>query len=214
MGVSVEPRVLFAREGRAAEVADRGPTRVCLEVCAMTAGTHTVIVGSGIIGISTAYYLSLLTSEGSSSAFSDKDAQGANRNHNIHLVDPAPVLFKHVASGNAGGFLARNWFSSSVAELGALSFDLHKELAEQFDGRREWGWSKSTVINLDTTGSRKKGETKRLAESWDWIQNMDSRAPVVGFKVDEGEGLAEYPPWLNSFSDAQPLADRTSTAQL
>ena len=104
-------------------------------------GTHTVMVGSGIIGIPTADYLSLLTSEGASAELSGscRDAQGTSRKHNVHLVDPAPVLFEHVASGKAGGFLARNWFSPSVAELGAFSFDLHKDLVEQFNGRKEWG---------------------------------------------------------------------------
>ncbi|KAF9648203.1 nucleotide-binding domain-containing protein [Thelephora ganbajun] len=161
------------------------------------AATHTVIVGSGIIGISTAYYLSLLDTK---------------QEHHIHLVDPASVLFEHVASGKAGGFLARNWFSSSVAELGAFSFDLHKELAGQFDGRKKWGWSQSTVINLDVTGSRKKDSNKELDGEWDWIQSGDSRVTTAGPTGDEES--VEHPPWLNNFAGARPLADRTSTAQL
>ena len=173
------------------------------------AGTNTVILGSGIIGISTAYYLSLLASEGSSIETSQED-----RKHHIHLVDPAPVLFEHVASGKAGGFLARNWFSSSVAELGAFSFDLHKDLAEQFDGRRRWGWSPSVVINLDVTGTRKRGSKKGLGEGWDWIQSGDSMMAVEESVEGEDEEMVEYPPWLNKFAGAQPLADHASTAQL
>lgn len=168
----------------------------------MTA-TNIVIIGSGIIGVSAAYYLSLLTSkEEDHAGISDGNTWDADREHHIHLVDPAPVLFEHVASGKAGGFLARNWFSPSVAELGAFSFDLHKKLAEQFDGRKRWGWSKSTVINLDFARNRKKGNNKRHRAR---IQRGDSR---VG---GEREG---YPPWLNNFEGAQPLADRKSTAQL
>ena len=162
----------------------------------MTA-THIVIVGSGIIGVSTAYYLSLLTSKEGVPA--DGNTRDTKREFHIHLVDPAPVLFKHVASGKAGGFLARNWFSPSVAELGAFSFDLHKNLADQFDGRKGWGWSKSTVINLNFTKNRKKGSEKGYREGWGRIQNG---------------GPEEYPPWLNNFDSAQPLADRESTAQL
>jgi glycine/D-amino acid oxidase-like deaminating enzyme len=161
----------------------------------MTA-THTVIVGSGIIGVSTAYYLSLLASkEENRTGTSDGNTRDGKREHHIHLVDPAPVLFEHVASGKAGGFLARNWFSPSVAELGAFSFDLHQKLAEQFDGRKRWGWSKSTVINLNFAKNGKKGR----------IRSGD-------FGV--GGELEEYPPWLNDFDSAQPLADRESTAQL
>jgi glycine/D-amino acid oxidase-like deaminating enzyme len=172
------------------------------------AGTHTVIVGSGIVGISTAYYLSLLSSE-ENSEISAGGAHYTSQGHHIHLVDPAPILFEHAASGKAGGFLARNWFSSSVAELGAFSFDLHKSLAEEFDGRKKWGWSQSTVINLDITGSRKKGSETGLGEGWDWIQSRDSMVPSA-----EAEELAEYPPWLNEFAGVRPLADRESTAQM
>jgi len=177
--------------------------------------THTVIVGSGIIGISTAYYLSLLTSKEENPAeTSDEGAQDTKREHYIHLVDPAPALFKHVASGKAGGFLARNWFSSSTAELGAFSFDLHKELAEQFDGRKRWGWSQSAVINLDITGSPKKGGKKELGEEWSWIQSGDSLVTTVTSTEDKDEESGDCPPWLNNFANAQPLADRRSTAQL
>ena len=152
--------------------------------------THTVIVGSGIIGISTAYYLSRLPLEENPAKISGGDVQNTKREHYIHLVDPAPVLFEHAASGKAGGFLARNWFPPSVAELGAFSFDLHKKLAERFDGRNKWGWGQSTVINLDVTGNPKKGDQR------------------------EDEELGRYPPWLNNFAGAQPLADHKSTAQL
>ena len=176
--------------------------------------THTVIVGSGIIGVSTAYYLSLLTSKEESPAEISDDSQDTKQEHHIHLVDPAPVLFERVASGKAGGFLARNWFSSAAGELGAFSFNLHKELAEQFDGRKKWGWSQSTVINLDVTGSPKKGDKKGLGEGWDWIQSGGSRVTAAGPTEDEDKGLREYPPWLNKFAGAQPLADRASTAQL
>ena len=177
------------------------------------ARTHTVIVGSGIIGISTAYYLSLLASE-ESSEISDGSIHGTSREHQIHLVDPAPVLFEHVASGKSGGFLARNWFSSSVAELGAFSFDLHKKLAEEFDGRKKWGWSQSTVINLDVTGSRKKGGGEGLGEGWDWLRSRDSGVTSARSTEAEADVLVEYPQWLNRFVGAQPLADRTSTAQM
>ena len=50
----------------------------------------TVIVGAGIVGLSTAYYLS---------------RSGKTRPESIHLVDASAELF-HCASGFAGGFLA------------------------------------------------------------------------------------------------------------
>jgi glycine/D-amino acid oxidase-like deaminating enzyme len=50
----------------------------------------TVIVGAGIIGLSTAFYLS---------------SQADSQNRTIALVDSSEELFK-CASGLAGGFLA------------------------------------------------------------------------------------------------------------
>lgn len=52
----------------------------------------TVILGSGIVGVSTAYYLS---------------HSGNTKPESIHLVDPIAELF-HCASGFAGGFLAKD----------------------------------------------------------------------------------------------------------
>jgi glycine/D-amino acid oxidase-like deaminating enzyme len=131
------------------------------------AATHTVVVRSGIVGISTAYYLSHLTLNDNPAEISYADVQDTKREHRIHFVDPAPVLFERVATGRAGGLLARNWFSSSAAELGASSFGLHKKLAERFDGRNKWGWNRSAVINLSVMGSPKEGSNKGLGEGWD-----------------------------------------------
>ena len=50
----------------------------------------TVIIGAGIIGCATAYYLS---------------ESSSTRAQDIHLVEVTPELFCS-ASGNAGGFLA------------------------------------------------------------------------------------------------------------
>ena len=58
----------------------------------------TVILGTGIIGLSTAYYLSQF--------------EGVSPNR-IHLVDSASTLFD-CASGFAGGFLAADCALSTV----------------------------------------------------------------------------------------------------
>lgn len=50
----------------------------------------TVIIGAGIVGISTAYYLT---------------ESGNTRAESVHLVDSSAELL-HCASGFAGGFLA------------------------------------------------------------------------------------------------------------
>jgi glycine/D-amino acid oxidase-like deaminating enzyme len=76
----------------------------------------TVILGAGIIGVSTAYYLS-------------QSVPGSS----IHLIDTSPEFFAS-ASGKAGGFLAADWFGPASAPLGLLSFKLHKQLSDEYDG--------------------------------------------------------------------------------
>jgi glycine/D-amino acid oxidase-like deaminating enzyme len=83
----------------------------------------TIIVGSGIIGVSTAYYLSLSPSYNASTT-------------PITLIEATSTPFQS-ASGYSGGFLAKDWFSPASMELGKLSFRLHLELARKFDGRRK-----------------------------------------------------------------------------
>ncbi|KAI0638406.1 nucleotide-binding domain-containing protein [Trametes polyzona] len=92
----------------------------------------TVVLGAGIIGLSTAHSL----------------VQLAPPDHRIHLVDPAPELFAS-ASGKAAGFIAKDWFAPAIAPLGNLSFDLHRALADRHNGRARWAFSESISYSLD-----------------------------------------------------------------
>ena len=127
----------------------------------------TVILGGGIIGLSTAYYLSL--------------SQPAAK---IHIIDSSPTLFTS-ASGYAGGFVALDWFSHSVASLGALSFRLHRELAENHGGQRRWGYAGSQAYSLsvDERGVRKKGKKRKKGKEEgggeDWLSQGTSRAALA-----------------------------------
>lgn len=117
----------------------------------------TVILGTGIIGLSTAYYLSQFTRpEDDITPTTDNPApeeSSTPRNrHEIHLVEASPELFAS-ASGKAAGFLAKDWFAPAVAPLGEFSFDLHRKLAEEHGGRERWGWSESTSYSLDRDDS-------------------------------------------------------------
>jgi glycine/D-amino acid oxidase-like deaminating enzyme len=68
--------------------------------------TTTVILGSGIIGLSTAYYLS---------------ESGHTDPKSIHLVEANSALF-HCASGLAGGFLAQDCMFASFHQLSTLPY--------------------------------------------------------------------------------------------
>ncbi|KAK6005665.1 hypothetical protein QM012_007307 [Aureobasidium pullulans] len=137
----------------------------------MNSSESTVILGAGIIGVSTAYYLSQ-SKPGSS----------------IHLIDSSPELFAS-ASGKAGGFLAADWYGPASAPLGLLSFKLHKQLADEHDGAQKWGYSRSTGASF-AESEEPVGEEAREGE---WLENGRSRAEVAGsHEFVEGEG----PAWL------------------
>lgn len=136
------------------------------------ASNNTVIIGAGIIGTSTAYYLS---------------QSGRTLPSSIHLIESSPRLFAS-ASGYAGGFLAKDWFGPAVAPLGKLSFDLHKQLAEEHGGREKWGYCRSTGTSMVDSG---KADDK---DPTDWLREGGSRAEVAG--EHEFVGDQEGPAWL------------------
>ncbi|KAG9558191.1 FAD dependent oxidoreductase, partial [Aureobasidium melanogenum] len=137
----------------------------------MNTSESTVILGAGIIGVSTAYYLSQ-SKPGSS----------------IHLVDSSPELFAS-ASGKAGGFLAADWYGPASAPLGLLSFKLHKQLADEHDGAQKWGYSRSTGASF----AEGEDPIEEEAKKGEWLENGRSRAEVAGaHEFVEGEG----PAWL------------------
>ncbi|KAF9879479.1 hypothetical protein CkaCkLH20_03022 [Colletotrichum karsti] len=150
--------------------------------------SSTVIVGSGIIGLSIAHYLA--------------DHQPGST---IHLVEASPELFAS-ASGYAGGFMARDWFSPSSASLGALSFDEHKKLAEENNGRERWGWSTSTTYSHSAAPAKKDKNGDK------WLSEGGSRAEVVEAVETPDDG----PSWLRRAAgdDVQVIGDSESTGQV
>ncbi|KAL9625698.1 MAG: hypothetical protein Q9160_000017 [Pyrenula sp. 1 TL-2023] len=146
----------------------------------------TIILGGGIIGFSTAYYLSLSQSSSPSS-------QEPSR---ITILDSSPTLFAS-ASGYAAGFLARDWFGPALSSLGALSFDLHEELASEHDGRRRWGYSRSTALSLAVQDDEDGVGVGKGRRGEDWLFEGGSRAEVVAGGAKE-EVISEdgSPRWL------------------
>ncbi|KAF8810343.1 FAD dependent oxidoreductase [Phlegmacium glaucopus] len=83
-----------------------------------------VIIGGGIIGCTTAYYLTRHPSYSSSTT-------------TITLIEASRHGPAHGASGKAGGLVAR-W--AYPKELVDLSFEEHVKLAEEHNGKDRWGW--------------------------------------------------------------------------
>ncbi|KAB5562808.1 FAD dependent oxidoreductase [Coniochaeta sp. 2T2.1] len=168
----------------------------------------TVIIGGGIIGVSTAYYLS-------------EHQHGST----IHLVEVSEELFSS-ASGFAGGFLAKDWFSPATASLGALSFEQHRLLAEKHGGRERWGYAGTTSVSYTARPTtRGGGERKRRGN--DWIWNGTSRADAAANAAGAGEGDVVVtaadnpagkaaPKWLRRVAgdEVEVIGDAGTTAQV
>lgn len=87
--------------------------------------------------------------------------------------------------------------------LGALSFDLHKELAEQEDGHKRWGYTQSTSTSLaEMTGNH---------EGADWLREGASRA-VAADNTSLTSGHA--PEWLKHKGELDFMSDGSTTAQV
>jgi len=168
-----------------------------------------VIIGAGIIGTSTAYFLTHL-----------------NPTREIHILESSPCLFPS-SSSRAGGFLAKDWFSSSLTDLGILSFSLHRTLAEKHSGAEKWGYAGSTGLSLIT---RRTAETLKptsiVARRESWLRHGASRAeaaassgthtPVESSSLVNGTDLSDLPKWLSIASRPQVevISGSDSTAQI
>jgi glycine/D-amino acid oxidase-like deaminating enzyme len=102
---------------------------------------NIVIVGAGIIGISTAYFLS--------------HSEALKGDSTITIIDQCPPASG--ASGKAGAFIARNWSGGSTSSLGELSFRLHDELAQKYNGAERWGYWRCKALSV--VGKNSRGDT-------------------------------------------------------
>jgi glycine/D-amino acid oxidase-like deaminating enzyme len=107
---------------------------------------RVVICGAGVIGASIAYFLSL-------------------RQVEAVVVERTGVAC--AASGKSGGFLALDWCDGSpLALLARRSFELHAELAGEFEGK--WGYRRLEALGVVASARRPLVLAGRL-ESPDWV---------------------------------------------
>ncbi|KAK9480763.1 FAD dependent oxidoreductase [Lipomyces japonicus] len=155
---------------------------------------HIIIVGAGIIGVCTAYYLT-------------RHPQFSAKTHRITIIESTRPASG--ASGKAGGLLALWAFPS---QLVPLSFELHAQLAEEYNGEEEWGYRRLQTVSLEgnltktaasaaATPKKKKSKStsaadadsidlpvdldwvrKDVTESWSALSGTDSTAQVHPYK--------------------------------
>lgn len=97
----------------------------------LDANKHIVIIGAGIIGVCTAYYLTR-----------HKDFDSTK--HHITLLESTRVAGG--ASGKSGGLLATWAFPLQIAPY---SFQLHQELADEYGGNDLWDYRRLTSLSIE-----------------------------------------------------------------
>jgi glycine/D-amino acid oxidase-like deaminating enzyme len=102
-------------------------------------------------------------------------------------------------------------FVPSVAPLGALSFKLHKELAEKYNGAERWGYSRCTGTSLTR---KSKSKSKSGARGEDWIRYGGSRAAASGTVNEVVERAG--PAWLTKEvgHELEVISDEGTVAQV
>lgn len=116
------------------------PTSPLSTPCRSTASIpeHVCIFGSGIVGLSTAYYL--LTSP----LFPPHSTVTIFENSHNGIAPGA--------SSFAGGFIAGGktsvWHDPASQGLARLSWKCHVELAEELGGSKKWGWRECAATGL------------------------------------------------------------------
>ncbi|KAL4860968.1 FAD dependent oxidoreductase [Aspergillus spectabilis] len=127
----------------------------------------TVILGAGVIGLSTAYYLALALNE--TTTFKPP----------IVVIEPSHDVCP-AASGEATGGLGDFGFSAQTSPLGSLSYSLHQTLAAAYGGTEQYGFSDLAIYRLSPEGFRGKYSPP---DSW------GPAAPVRKSRED-------LPPWV------------------
>ncbi|OAA36267.1 oxidoreductase [Metarhizium rileyi] len=100
---------------------------------------NIVIVGGGIMGCTTAYYLT-------------RHPKFNPAVHTITLLEAGPSLAGG-ASGKAGGLLALWAYPACIVPL---SYKLHAELAAEHNGAQKWGYRKLQCGSFEAVVSKKK----------------------------------------------------------
>ncbi len=128
---------------------------------------HVVICGGGVIGCSTAYFLS-------------------RRGAEVTVVERTGIA--NAASGKSGGFLALDWCDGQpLQRLARRSFALHAELAAALGGEAAWNYRRMTTYGGHADARRDApGSSGPVA----WV----SDTVAVGHRLGSSETTAQVHP--------------------
>ncbi|KAI0319341.1 FAD dependent oxidoreductase [Amylostereum chailletii] len=159
------------------------------------------VVGAGIIGSTTAYYLA---------------HHPAISTASITVIESSKLGAAQGASGKAGGLVAK-W--AYPKPLTTVSFQEHVKLAEEHDGANRWGWRWTGVGEL--VGRAAPAQDKLVKEGVGPTQNLEKKAGLSPLnrtkaKAGQAKGLPEDLSWVNAdLADTyDPMAPPGDTAQV
>jgi glycine/D-amino acid oxidase-like deaminating enzyme len=134
-----------------------------------------VIVGGGIIGLCSAYYI--LTSP------------LLPRNSTVVIIEASKHGVAQAASSSAGGFISRDWHTNPVLSLAKLSWECHNELANKLKGEQNYGWRMCGAVGLtvgdelvERSAYRILPEGKAQTRKGDWLNG--AREDMVRCTID------------------------------
>lgn len=129
---------------------------------------HIIIVGAGIIGVCTAYFLV-------------KHPKFDPKKYRITLLESKRVAGG--ASGKAGGLLALWAFPQQIVPL---SFQLHQELSDEYNGAEEWGYRRLTTVSLegDISGVMNDSQSSERREPREETVRLSSRRSSLAGLVE------------------------------
>lgn len=135
---------------------------------------HIVIVGAGIIGVCTAYYLT-------------KHPDFNPETHHITVLESKRVAGG--ASGKAGGLLASWAFPQQIVPL---SFQLHQELSDEYNGDENWDYRRLTTVSLEadvrSIGKRSRGVVAQKRRRRKLREEFHCSPLPEGSKKNDGGG--------------------------
>ncbi|KAI1269066.1 FAD dependent oxidoreductase [Xylariaceae sp. FL1019] len=137
---------------------------------------NIVIVGGGIVGVSTAYFLTRHPLYNASI-------------HSVTLLEASSIAIG--SSGKGGGFIA-SWATPKC--LAPLSFKLHESLAREHDGAKSWGFRsvyaaevKLRARNADQI-SNEKAPSSTSPQALDWLDPGTIKSyNEIGTPSDSGQ---------------------------
>ncbi|KAG9241391.1 FAD dependent oxidoreductase [Calycina marina] len=157
---------------------------------------NIVIVGGGIIGCTTAYFLT-------------RHPSYNPLIHNIIILEASSIAAG--ASGKAGGLLALWAYPTSIVPL---SYRLHKELADEHDGAKRWGYRTLKASSLSAKGKKYESEnvlTASKGEDWNKLPKL-----MAGKHKSTRARVPDDLDWFDheSIQDYSEMGDESTTAQV